>query len=192
MGAGKGGSTETLAAPARSGPLAVRDERILAGSSRHPGDGRGSVAQEERRARESTRSSGLDTELSLIAFGKAGYAVAGAREDDGTREGPWHALCNPHPVYRELQTQRKEPSMDYEQGRQAGEDMMGSAKNTLEDVRHHAQEYYEQGVETARDVKRRIESDIADAPLASVSAACAIGLVLGVGIGLLIGSSMDR
>lgn len=82
--------------------------------------------------------------------------------------------------------------MDYEQGRQAGEDMLGTAKNTLDDVRHHAGEYYEQGVEKARDVKRRIESDIADAPLASVGAACGIGLVLGVGIGILIGSSMNR
>ena len=82
--------------------------------------------------------------------------------------------------------------MDYEQGRQAGENLMGSAKNTLDDVRHHAQEYYEHGVEKARDVKRRIESDIQDSPLTSVSAACAIGLVLGVGIGILIGSSMDR
>jgi ElaB/YqjD/DUF883 family membrane-anchored ribosome-binding protein len=82
--------------------------------------------------------------------------------------------------------------MDYEQGRQAGESMLDSAKNTVDDVRHHAHEYYEQGREKARDVKRRIESDIADAPLASVSAACAIGIVLGVGIGVLIGSSMNR
>jgi len=76
MGTGNGGSTETLAAPARRGPLAVSEERILAGSARHPGDGRGSVAQEERSARESTRSGGLDTEVSLIAFGRAGYAQA--------------------------------------------------------------------------------------------------------------------
>jgi ElaB/YqjD/DUF883 family membrane-anchored ribosome-binding protein len=82
--------------------------------------------------------------------------------------------------------------MDYEQGRQAGEKMLGSAKNTLEDVRDHAHEYYDQGVEKARDMKRRIESDIADAPLASVGAACAIGLVFGVGVGILIGSSMNR
>jgi hypothetical protein len=76
MGTGKGGSTGTLAAPARSGPLAVSDERICAGSSCHPGDGRGSVAQEERRARESTRSGGLGTGLSLIALGYGGIRAA--------------------------------------------------------------------------------------------------------------------
>ncbi len=64
--------------------------------------------------------------------------------------------------------------------RDLGSQARDAATEQYENVRHQAQEYYDQGRERAREMQQTLEQYIQDQPVKSLLMAAGVGVILGI------------